>query len=232
MSRRPLVVAASTIGVATLLVVAALLLLGPEPGSTTSVGPGVPEPGSTSSAHPDKSGTADGRVSGRTSPSASSARAGTPGPTPGAAGAVGAPGSSPSGSAAAEMESDGPAASEQPGPEDYSLPPVPQGGHEADGNALVAAPRSMVSSSTRSTLGDAVQVAIVASKHGSTDALLSYYRGRLTSFGFTEIPTSAVGGSTAAAFRHGRDHVVVTVTPRGRRSVDYSVFGILHSVRS
>ena len=235
MSRSPLVVAASTIGVATLLLVAALLLFGTDPGSTTSVGPGVPEPGSTSATHPDSSGTAGGRASGRTSPSASSARAGTPGPTPtaGAAGPAGAAGSSPSGSANAEMESDGPDASEPPGPEDYSLPPVPQGHPTADGqNALVAAPRSVVSSSTRSTLEHAVQVAIVASKHASSDALLRYYRGRLTRFGFTEYPVPAVGGSTAAAFRNGRDRVVVTVTPGGRGSVDYSVFGILHSVGS
>jgi hypothetical protein len=234
MSRSPLVVAASTIGVATLLVVAALLLLGPDPGSTTTVGPGVPEPGSSSAANPDSSGPAGGRASGRTSPSASSARAGTPGPTPtaGSAGSAGAPGSSPSGSAAAEMASDGPDVSAQPGPEDYSLPPVAQSHPAAGRNALVAAPRSVVASSTRSTLEDAVQVAIVASKRASTDALLRYYRGRLTRFGFTEFPVPAVGGSTAAAFRNGRDRVVVTVTPGGRGSVDYSVFGILHSVGS
>ena len=131
------------------------------------------------------------------------------------------------------MQSDGPDASAQPGPEDYSLPPVPQGHPAADGrNALVAAPRSVVASSTRSTLEGAVQVAIVASKHASTDGLLRYYRGRLTRFGFTELPASAVGGSTAAAFRQGRDRVVVTVTPGGHGRVDYSVFGILHSVRS
>ena len=131
------------------------------------------------------------------------------------------------------MPSDGPDVSEQPGPEDYSLPPVPQSQPAADGrNALVAVPRSVVASSTRSTLGDAVQVAIVASKHASTDALLRYYRGRLTRFGFTELPAQAVSGSTAAAFRNGRDRVVVTVTRGARGSVDYSVFGILHSVRS
>lgn len=226
MSRSPLVVAAATIGAATLLVVSALLLFGPEPGSTTSVGPGVPEPGSTSPADPDRSGSADGRVSGRTSPSASSARAGTPGPTS-SAGAAGSP-------PAAEMPSDDAEGGGQPGPEDYSLPPVPesQPASADTRNALVAAPRSVVASSTRSSLEGAVQVAIVASKHASADALLGYYRGRLTRFGFTEFPASAVSGSTAVAFRHGRDRVVVTVTPGARGSVDYSVFGILHSARS
>ena len=229
MSRSPLVVAVSTIGVATLLVVAALLLLGPDPGSSTSVGPGVPEPGSTSAAHPDSSGTAGGRASGRTSPSASSARAGTPGPTSSA----GASGSSPSSRSRSELRGDDPDASAQPGPEDYSLPPVPQSHPAADGrDVLVAAPRSVVASSTRSSNEGAVQIAIVASKHASTDAVLRYYRGRLARFGFTEFQVPAVGGSSAAAFRQGQDRVVVTVTPGLRGSVDYSVFGILHSVGS
>ena len=226
MSRSPLVVAAATIGAATLLVVLALLLLGPDPGSTTSVGPGVPEPGSTSTAHPDRSGSAGGRVSGRTSPSASSARAGTPGPTSSA----GAAGSTP----AAEMPSADADGGGQPGPEDYSLPPVPEShpASAAAGNAVVAAPRSVVASSTRSSLEGAVQVAIVATKHASAEAVLGYYRGRFARFGFTEFQVPAVGGSSAAAFRHGRDRVVVTVTPGTRGSVDYSVFGILHSARS
>jgi len=131
------------------------------------------------------------------------------------------------------VPADRPDVSAQPGPEDYSLPPVPQGHSAGDGStALVAAPRSVVASNSRSTLEGAVQVAIVASKHASADALLRYYRGRLTRLGFTEFPTRAVSGSTAAAFRHGHDRVVVTVTPGGRGSVDYSVFGILHSVGS
>ena len=131
------------------------------------------------------------------------------------------------------MPSDGPDVSEQPGPEDYSLPPVPQSQSDADArNALVAAPRSVVASSTRSSLEGAVQIAIVATKHASTDAVLRYYRGRFARFGFTEFQVPAVGGSSAAAFRNGRDRVVVTVTPGGRGSVDYSVFGILHSVGS
>jgi hypothetical protein len=86
---------------------------------------------------------------------------------------------------------------------------------------LGPAPRSRVVSSSVSPSGNRVQLALVAHRSGNPDAVLRYYRIRLGDRGFVEVPTSAVGGATAAAFQRDDGSVVVT---SGGRPGSYSVF--------
>jgi hypothetical protein len=113
--------------------------------------------------------------------------------------------------------------------------PGPRGGAAAgDGprRVVTPAPRSVVGSHERSTDGRAVQVALTAENRSSGTFVLRYYRTRLARMAFREVRVPAVGGSSVAAFRKGRESVTVTVTPRPAGGVTYSVLGILRPGRS
>ena len=90
---------------------------------------------------------------------------------------------------------------------------------------MPVAPRSQVSTNSVSPSGGRLQVSLVATRDRGPDAVLGFYRARLTGLGFSERPAHAVGGSAAVAFARGNSSVVVTVTPA--RPLTYSVFAIL-----
>jgi hypothetical protein len=96
-------------------------------------------------------------------------------------------------------------------------------------DVLPAAPGSLVSTNSVSPSGDRLQVALVASVHRAPDAVLRFYRIRLSELGLHEIRTQPASGSTAAAFARGDSSVVVTATPGTARSTTYSVFATLSS---
>jgi hypothetical protein len=194
------------------------VLWGPQ--ALPTAGPDVGGSPATAGAGPGRPGHADTRP-GKPSSAGSSGRSASPQP--------GGPGTaSRSHSALAGVE----VLPEQPG--DSGVPAVPaiRGTVAGSNRGVAVAPRSVVSGHTRSRSGDAVQVALTASSAAGPDAILRYYRIRLSRLGFTEGSVPAVGGSTAASFRHGRDSVVVTVTPAGAGGVTYTVLGILHSGRA
>ena len=165
---------------------------------------------------------------------ASSAPTDTDTKTDGAGAAEGGP------AAGAEMPSEGGASPYRlpgvPPAPDASTPllegalPAAASGHSAlvtgyPARVLPVAPRSTVSTNSISPAGDLLQVTLVATRSRGTDALLRFYRVRLTGLGFTEQPTHAVGGSTAVAFERGRSSVLLTVNPA--RPTSYSVFATL-----
>ncbi len=165
---------------------------------------------------------------------ASSAPTDTDTKTDGAGAAEGGP------AAGAEMPSEGGASPYRlpgvPPAPDASTPllegalPAAASGHSAlvtgyPARVLPVAPRSTVSTNSISPAGDLLQVTLVATRSRGTDALLRFYRVRLTGLGFTEQPTRAVGGSTAVAFERGRSSVLLTVNPA--RPTSYSVFATL-----
>lgn len=94
--------------------------------------------------------------------------------------------------------------------------------------ALPVAPRSQIAATSVSPADDRLQVALTASTALGSDRLLRFYRLHLAELGFTEKPTPAVGGSSAAGFERGADSVVVTVTP-GKSASEYSVYGTLYA---
>jgi hypothetical protein len=94
--------------------------------------------------------------------------------------------------------------------------------------ALRPGPRSRTTSSSVSPAESTLQVALTATSKLKPDRVLRTYRIRLGRLGFQERPTTAVGGSSAAAFKRGNDSVVVTASPR-RSGSQYSVFGTLHA---
>jgi hypothetical protein len=96
------------------------------------------------------------------------------------------------------------------------------------GTALPVAHRSRITSSSVSADDPRLQVALVATTAATTTGVLRFYRLHLSGLGFTERPTTAVGGSEAAAFRRGSDAVTVTVTAT-RTGASYSVFGTLRA---
>ena len=94
--------------------------------------------------------------------------------------------------------------------------------------ALPAARHSRIDTTSVSSDGSRMQVALVATTDRSAAAVLRFYRLHLTGLGFREKPTTAAGGSEAAAFRRGPDVATVTVTPT-RTGASYSLFGTLHA---
>lgn len=90
-------------------------------------------------------------------------------------------------------------------------------------------PGSRVRSSSVSSAGRALQVGVVATAPGAEATVARFYRDALGRLGFRESRVAAVGGSTAMAFKRGRDSVVITTTPREKRGSDYSVLGLLHA---
>ncbi|KQW48846.1 hypothetical protein ASC77_08960 [Nocardioides sp. Root1257] len=86
---------------------------------------------------------------------------------------------------------------------------------------LPTAPRATVLTSSVSPSGDRVQVTLVARRGQAPDALLRFYRGRLSGAGFAEDDPATVGGARAASFHLGANRVVVTVDPGDART--YSV---------
>lgn len=97
--------------------------------------------------------------------------------------------------------------------------------------ALPAVPASAIRSSSVSTAGRRVQVALVATTTKSGDTAALFYRQSLGRLGFRESDVAAVDGSTGLAFHRGSDHVVVTITASGRRGCTYSLFGTLAAGR-
>jgi len=94
--------------------------------------------------------------------------------------------------------------------------------------AMPTARHSRIDTSSVSSSDSRVQVALVATTDRTAATVLRFYRLHLAGLGFTERPTTAVGGSEAAAFRRGSDVATVTVTPT-RTGTSYSVFGTLHA---
>ncbi len=92
--------------------------------------------------------------------------------------------------------------------------------------SLPPAPGSRIITSSVSVAGSRLQTGLVATATGGEKRLLRFYRSTLVEAGLREVPTTAVGGSSAAAFRSGRNSVTVTVTPGDGRTA-YSVFAIL-----
>ena len=73
-----------------------------------------------------------------------------------------------------------------------------------------------------------LQVALTASCRRPC-AVLRHYRVGLAQHGFEDVGTTSVENAPAAALQRGKDTVNVTVTRTGRRSVDYSLFAVLHT---
>lgn len=92
--------------------------------------------------------------------------------------------------------------------------------------AFPVAPRSRIRASSVSPADARLQVALTATTTLKPGRVLLFYRLHLAGLGFQEVPTTAVGGSSAAAFERGGDSAVVTVTP-GKAAAAYSVFGTL-----
>lgn len=90
---------------------------------------------------------------------------------------------------------------------------------------LPRAPRSTVVSSSVAPTTGRVQVALVGHRSTSPSSVLLFYRATLGRSGFREVPTQAVGGADAAAFRRGDERVVVTIDPAPART--YSVYATL-----
>lgn len=87
---------------------------------------------------------------------------------------------------------------------------------------LPATPHGSVVNSSVSPSSGHVQVALVARRAQGADAVVRFYRARLTRAGFTESAVPPVGGATATSFQRGKDQVVVTVDPGSART--YSVY--------
>ncbi|MCL3817838.1 hypothetical protein [Aeromicrobium wangtongii] len=104
----------------------------------------------------------------------------------------------------------GPAAEDTSGP--LTLPPM--------------LPTSTVVRSGVSSSKGFLQVSLVATDDRSPEQVLAAYRRMLGDRGFVESSVPAVGGSTAAGFAHGAEHLTVTTTPDGRRT-KYSLLGRL-----
>ena len=100
------------------------------------------------------------------------------------------------------------------------------------GKALPVPPGAQVKSSSVSSSGRVLQVALEAHSDNSADAVARFHRVNLARKGFKEAPVPAVGGSTGIAFRRGADTLVLTLTPTGKRACDYTVFGTLHAARA
>jgi hypothetical protein len=153
----------------------------------------------------------------------------------GQGGDAGSPGES--GSASAEVLAPTESDSGLPGLDDDPTPLVDLPLPDADSavGALVpgypdegmpVAPRSTITTSSVSPADDRLQVALTARTSLGVERALRFYRLHFGRLGFTETPTTAVGGSSAAAFERGTDSVVVTVTP-GRSASKYSLYGTL-----
>ena len=98
---------------------------------------------------------------------------------------------------------------------------------------IAVSPTASVGSSGVSTAGRRLQVSLVGKDKLSQAKLLGFYRRTLTAKGFAESQVTAVGGSSAAAFARGADHLVVTVKarPKGAKGSVFSVFGTLHAAK-
>lgn len=91
---------------------------------------------------------------------------------------------------------------------------------------------SSVQSTGLSSTATTLQVSIQAVSAKSPNAVLAFYRAKLSAIGFKEMSTPSVGGSTAAAFKHNADNLVVTAAKASTGDTEYSVFGTLHSTNS
>lgn len=91
------------------------------------------------------------------------------------------------------------------------------------------APDSVVGSSGVSSAASALQVSMQATTSRSPERVLAFYRSALSGSGFAESTIPAVGGSTAAAFTHHADNLVVTVSKSRPKGSTYSVYGTLHA---
>ncbi|WP_141014132.1 hypothetical protein [Nocardioides sambongensis] len=90
---------------------------------------------------------------------------------------------------------------------------------------LPIAPGSTVVNSSVSPSEGRVQVALVGQRRRSEDALLRFYRQKLSSAGFTEGESLSVGSAESAAFERDGSTVVVTLDPGAGRT--YSVYATL-----
>lgn len=107
------------------------------------------------------------------------------------------------------------------------------------GAVVAGYPTSLVPAMTGSTVRSSsvsahqrkLQIALTAWVGRSPDAVALFYRSRLAPLGFVDRPVAAVGGSTAIAFRRGQHSLVLTLTPQGKRSSVYTLWGTLHPGR-
>jgi hypothetical protein len=90
-------------------------------------------------------------------------------------------------------------------------------------------PGSTIRSSSVSPSTGRLQVALDARVKASTPDVLRFYAVRLARFGFTSAAAPAVGGSQASSYTRGASSLTVTVTPASSGTVDYTVFGTLHT---
>ncbi|MEU6138610.1 hypothetical protein [Nocardioides sp. NPDC047086] len=94
--------------------------------------------------------------------------------------------------------------------------------------ALAPPSRTTVEVSSVSPAKGALQVALTASCRRPCD-VLRHYRTRLAQHGFKEVATTSVENAPALSLRRGDETVNVTVTHTGRRSVDFSLYSVLHT---
>lgn len=95
--------------------------------------------------------------------------------------------------------------------------------------AVPVVPRSKVRSSSVSSSGRALQVALVGSAPARGEAVAAFYRLALAKYGFVESELDAVGGSTAHGFSRSGDSLVLTLTPQGKKRTTYSLYGVLRA---
>lgn len=94
-------------------------------------------------------------------------------------------------------------------------------------HALRPVGRSDVVASSLSPAGQRTQVTLEATTQRSPRHVLRTYRSRLDRPGLKEVPTTAVPGSSAVAFRGGGTALVVTVRSEARGTT-YTVYGVIH----
>lgn len=180
-------------------------------------------------------------------------RDGAPAPAEAGAPASSSPGESkdPSGSensSSAEDAEDDPLATD--GPNSEVLPPLPTptglpspvdytpiatkplpDSHSEAGELVRGFPEaipvmgdSSIVTSSVAVDGDRLQAALDARVAAATESVIAFYTEEFGALGLQGTSAPAVGGSTAVAFSHGSDSIVVTATPVGT-GTQYTVFG-------
>ncbi|WP_456695311.1 hypothetical protein [Aeromicrobium sp. P5_D10] len=95
-------------------------------------------------------------------------------------------------------------------------------------SVIPVAPDSVVRSSGVSSTAKTLQVSIVANSSKSRGTVLRFYRHTLSARGFAESSAPTTAGSTAASFKRGADHLIVTARA-GAKNTSYSLFGTLQA---
>lgn len=91
---------------------------------------------------------------------------------------------------------------------------------------------SSVQTTGLSSTSNTVQVSITAINTKPPNAVLEFYRAKLSAIGFAETSVPSVGGAMAAGFKRKRDRLVVTVAKSASGGTKYSIFGTLRPAES